>query len=80
MGFKKYRGPVETVEQAMMAHAVLVIACTGCDHRTREYAWKLWHRAPKAVAMPLGKPVPGFRCRRCRRRVEVMMRVAGEWD
>lgn len=76
MGFKRYRGPVETVEQAMMAHAVIIITCQGCKHHKREWAWRLWQRAPKAVTLPLRQPVPGFRCRWCRRSVQAIITVA----
>ncbi len=79
MGFKKYRGPVDTVEQAMMAHAVLIITCQGCGHYKREYAFRLWQRAPNTPALPLRKPVAGFRCRRCRTSVEAVMTVATAW-
>lgn len=80
MGFKKYRGPVETVEQAMMAHAVVVIIRQGCFHKTREWAWRLWHRAPRTVTFPLKVPVRGFRCRSCRQSVKVVIRVTDAWD
>jgi hypothetical protein len=76
MGFKKYRGPVETVEQAMMAHAVLVITCQECGHSRRRYAYRLWDQVPKAAGWPLGKPLPGFQCRACRRSVAAVLTVA----
>lgn len=76
MGFKKYRGPVETVEQAMMAHAVLIITCQGCGHYRRRYAYRLYDQHRKSAAFHLGMPIPGFNCRMCRRSVSAVLTVA----
>lgn len=73
MSFKKYRGPIETVEHAMMAHMVVTIECQRCPYWTTMYAWKLWHAKPWSRTLPLGKPVSGFRCRACRGRTQVVI-------
>lgn len=65
MSFKKYRGPIETVEHAMMRHAVVTIECQRCTYYTSEYAWKLYNRSEKARAILLHTPVSGFACRQC---------------
>ena len=81
MGRRKYRGPMLTVEHAFMAHAILRIRCTRCDHYTNIYAWKMYEaRREKIVEMPLGRPVPGFWCRGCRRKVSAVLTVAGYFD
>lgn len=78
MGFKKYRGPVETVEDALMAHAVLSITCQNCRHGTRMWAWRIYEKAKeKVITMPLKKPVGGFWCKFCRHSVQVVLTVAG---
>jgi len=81
MGRKRYRGPMLTVENAFEAHAVLRITCTHCDHYTQIFAWKMYNlRKEKIQDMRLGQPVPGFRCRGCRRAVSAVMTVAGYFD
>ena len=41
MGAKRYRGPVETVEQAMMANRVLHIICQRRSRSSTMWAYKL---------------------------------------
>lgn len=73
MGYKKYRGPIDTVEQAMMAHLVVTIACQRCSRWTTMWAWRIWNAKPEARALPLGKAVSGFRCKGCRHSVQVVI-------
>lgn len=81
MGRKKFRGPIVTVQDAFAAHAVLQVTCTRCGHDTNMYAWKIYQaRKEKILDMPVGKPVPGFRCRGCRRLVDAVLTVAGFVD
>jgi hypothetical protein len=72
MGFKKYQGPIETVAQAMMAHLVVTVTCQACRRWTLMWAWRLY-QLPGAKHLPLFRPVPGFRCSGCRRRVTAVM-------
>jgi hypothetical protein len=74
MSFKKYRGPIETVEQAMMAHMVVTVTCQRCSRWTGMWAWRLWNAKPEARALPLGRTVGGFWCSGCRRSVQVVIR------
>jgi hypothetical protein len=60
MGLKRYRGPIETVEQAMWAGMVLHINCQRCSRPASEWAYKLCERRPSAKPLPLNKPVAGF--------------------
>jgi hypothetical protein len=70
-----------TVEHAFMAHAVLRVHCTRCDHHTNMYSWAMYNaRKEKIETMPLGQPVPGFWCRGCRRNVAAVMTVVGYFD
>jgi hypothetical protein len=80
MGFKKYRGIVNTVETAMMAHRVLDIRCLACRHRTNCWAYKINQRGAAWGNLPLNKPVRGFYCRSCKRSVLVILRADGPWD
>ena len=81
MGRKKFRDKIITVEHAFQAHAVLRITCTRCGHDTNQYAWKIYEaRKEKIMDMPLGQPLPGFRCRSCRRKVAAVLTVAGFFD
>ena len=80
MGFKKYRGTVNTVETAMMAHRVLKIHCVECGHETNRWAYKVNERGAAWGTLPLNKPVRGFYCRFCQRSVLVILQADGPWD
>lgn len=80
MGQPRYRGPVETVEQAVWAGRVLAITCQHCRRTSFKWAWTLFHAHAASGAFPLYAAIPGFWCTGCRRKVSVVMvpRVAGE--
>ncbi len=80
MGFKKYRGTVDTVETARMAHRVLDIGCMRCGHTASRWAYKIEQRGALWGQLPLGKPVRGFYCNECRCRVWVILMATGPWD
>jgi hypothetical protein len=40
MSTKQYKGPIETVEHAMMAHMVVTVECTVCRHWSSMWAWR----------------------------------------
>lgn len=72
MSFKRYKGPVETVYQAVMAHMVVTVECTtpGCDHWSTMWAWRIYEKWKNGIVdIPLDVPVDRFWCRECRRRV-----------
>jgi len=75
MSYKKYRGPVETIEHAMMAHMVVTVKCTRCPQWTNMWAWKLYERLKMKgnQSSPLRKPLDGFYCRGCHRRVQAIV-------
>ena len=73
MGAPNYRGPVETVEQAMWAHAVLHITCQRCSRSSSMWAYHLHNRRPALAALPLKQAVNGFYCKGCRRSVAVFL-------
>ena len=78
MGRNKFRDLIITVEDAFQAHAVLQVKCTRCGHYTNKYAWTIFNARPKDLEnMKLGQPLPGFRCRACRRSVSAVLTVAG---
>lgn len=80
MSAPRYRGPVETVEQAMWAGMVLHINCQRCSRPTSEWAYRLLQRRPKAKNIPLNKAVRGFYCRGCKRSVKVYISVGREGE
>lgn len=80
MGLKRYRGPIETVEQAMRAGMVLHINCQRCSRPHSEWAYKLCQRKPTAKAMPLNRTVGGFYCRGCKRSVNVYISAVREGE
>jgi hypothetical protein len=80
MSLKRYRGPVETVEQAMWAGMVLHINCQRCSRPKSESAYKLCQRRPSAKGLPLYKNVGGFYCRGCKRSVTVYISAGREGE
>jgi hypothetical protein len=79
MGFRRYRGPVTTVEQAMFADMPVAIQCQSCSHVRRMHAFTLMRTNKKAAKMPLGPPVAGFYCKGCRKRVSVIISAPMQW-
>jgi len=78
MAFPNYRGPVETVEHAMMAGMVLQIVCQRCSRPRLEWAYKLCQRKPSARPVRLYQTVPGFYCLGCKQRVTVFISARKE--
>jgi hypothetical protein len=77
MGQPRYRGPIETVEQAMWTHQILMITCQRCSGSRRMVAYQLYNLRPHAGAMPLHAAVGGFYCRGCKAKVQVVMTADG---
>jgi hypothetical protein len=75
-----YRGPIETVEHAMLAGMVLDITCQRCSRPRAEWAYKLLQRKPEARAVPLNQTVDGFYCLGCRHRVKVYISARREGE
>jgi hypothetical protein len=80
MGFKKYRGPYETVQDAISGHRTVIITCQACGHYRIMWAWRLLAANKRAVQHPLKKPVDGFFCKACRNSVQVVIVPDGPWD
>jgi hypothetical protein len=75
-----YRGPIDTVEHAMLAGMVLDITCQRCSRPRSEWAYQLCQRRPAARPVPLNRTVPGFYCLGCRRRVSVYISARREGE
>lgn len=73
MGYKKYHGPVTTLQEAVYAEISFRLACPECEHVTMMYAWTIM-KARKGRDVRLGIPVPGFRCKRCKRKVSLVLK------
>lgn len=80
LGLKRYRGPVETVEQAVWAGLVLRINCQRCSRPYSEWAYKLCERRPTAKTIRLNRTVSGFYCRGCKRSVKVYISAVREGE
>ena len=80
MGFKKYRGSYDTVQDAVSGHRTVIITCQTCGHYKIMWAWRLMNSHPKSVLHPLKKPVGGFFCKWCRASVQVVIKPEGPWD
>jgi len=79
MGQARYRGPVDTVEQAVWAGRVLSITCQRCGHSVTRWAWTLYNAHRHTGELALDAPVPGFWCKGCRAKVAVVLRAEGPW-
>ena len=73
MGFRKYRGPVQTVEQASLADLPIRVTCQQCGHFRQMHAHKLIRLSEVTRALRLGEPVRGFKCQHCRHPVLVVI-------
>ena len=69
MSAPRYRGPIETVEQAMWAGMVLHLTCERCRRPTAEWAYHLYQRRRAVTALPLNRTIGGFFCQGCMRTV-----------
>ena len=80
MGYRRYRGPVENVQQAMMAHAILRVTCQERHRNSVMWAWRIYQkRRNTSDKIPLKKPVRGFYCKTCRDSVAVILTPDGPW-
>lgn len=66
MGFRRYRGPVDTVEQAAMADLTVYVRCLRCGHEKMFWTRGLMKLSRRAHRLPLREPVSAFRCQMCR--------------
>jgi hypothetical protein len=73
MGARRYRGPVETVEQASFADMPIRIVCLQCKHFRQMHAYEFVRCHRRAAKTLLRTPVPGFYCKACRRKVTVVI-------
>jgi hypothetical protein len=79
-GLPSYRGPIETIEHAMLAGMVLDITCQRCSRPRAEWAYKLCQRKPSAKKVRLNQAVAGFYCLGCRHRVTVYISARKEGE
>jgi hypothetical protein len=79
MGTRRYHGPVRTVEQAMFADMPVSITCLRCSRFRKMHAYQLLRLDRRTAEMPLWKPVSGFYCKLCRRKVMVMITAPMHW-
>jgi hypothetical protein len=82
MGYRRYRGPVTNLQQAMFADMVVAILCNSCPGMRTMHAFKviqMLREKRKIDNVPLGEPVAGFRCNKCRRSVTVTIRAPAQW-
>ena len=82
MGFRRYRGPVTHLQQAMFADMAVAICCNNCSSVRQMHAYKvvqLLREKRKIDNVKLDEPVGGFHCRRCRRSVTVTIRAPAQW-
>lgn len=79
MGMRRYSGPVTTVEQAVFADLPILVTCQECAHFRQMHAYQLKRKKIDAGQLPLWKPVPGFYCKGCRRKVTVMITAPVQW-
>lgn len=73
MGYRPYRGPVRTLEQAIFADLPVQVVCQKCKHFRQLHAFKLVQQIGDKAdgrSLPLFTPIKDlFYCRQCRKRV-----------
>jgi hypothetical protein len=80
MGARRYRGPVDTVEQASFADMPIRIVCQRCAHVRQMHAYELVRRHRNAAKMLLRMPVAGFYCNGCKRKATVVIVAPANWS
>lgn len=73
MRYRRYRGSVQTVEQAMFADMPVRITCQRCSRFRQMHAFEVMQLDRKVAEMKLWQPVSGFYCKRCRRKAAVVI-------
>jgi len=82
MGYRRYRGPVHTVEQAMFADMPVRITCESCGYFRQMHAFELMRKLSKKrreKGVNLWEPVSGFFCRGCKRNVKAIISAPTQW-
>ena len=79
MGFRRYHGPVTTVEQTVFADMPVIVTCQRCSRFRRMHAFQLKQMKPDAGSIKLWRAVSGFYCRGCRRKVTVVITAPMHW-
>ena len=83
MGYRPYRGPVSTLEQAMFADLPVSITCEDCGRIRQIHAFTVMQMISTKVperTLRLFTPIPDiFFCRRCMRPVTVTIRAPLTW-
>jgi hypothetical protein len=77
-GFRRYRGPVTTLEQASLADFPVSIRCETCGHIRQMHAYQLIKKLSKKIdpaKLYLDRPIEGFWCRAGRHKTAVIIRA-----
>lgn len=78
MGFRRYRGPVTTLEEAVMADLPVTVRCLTCRHERSFSAFRLVRQKRSIATVKLREPASGFRCLRCRS-TKVVISAPFDW-
>ena len=78
MGFRRYKGPVTTVRQAVMADLTLTLRCLQCSRERHIFARRLFQDHRELAELPLGGTDGVFRCTECRCK-EIVVTAPVRW-
>ena len=76
MAKPRYRGPVHTLAQALLADLPVRVTCEQCGWTRQMHAFELSQklRSKRHLStLNLWEPTPGFRCGGCRRSVRAVI-------
>mgnify|MGYP001598706191 CR=1 FL=1 len=82
MGYRRYRGPVHTLEQASLADMPDAIRCETCGRVRQMHAFSLIQTLGKkhdAAKIMLGVATAGFWCKYGRHKTAVTIRAPMQW-
>jgi NMD protein affecting ribosome stability and mRNA decay len=68
MGFRRYRGPIDTTDQAAMADLYVTVKCHRCGHSKSFWTRRLIQDCKRARGLKLRETVTVFRCGVCNAR------------
>lgn len=70
---RKLSKPLRALADACEADYLIVIRCEECGSKKQMHPYRLISQNKDLAKAPLGKPVPGFLCKSCRRRTRVVI-------
>lgn len=71
MGRRNFHGQVETIGDSCQADYLVIVACGQCGTQKQMHPYKLIAAKKALTTAMLGRSLPGFFCKLCRRSTSV---------